>query len=275
MDGTEADPPLAELFSRLFAGDAAAKEYCKTVDEVGGGKADESVESSILATRPAATAAAGIENHNGLYTLVDEAKFSSYNKLKNDARVNFHAVNQAALEQRLQQALQTTDVPAAEPLGDVAAARTALGRMASVHGLVATALLQGVRAALVRQAADGSASRTHWTLSTAHLINGGAAYVDDAVNLLRVCGYERLEAGGDELEAGDRDHMRWALRTRWWSRSQLRFLAGAVRVDSDVAPAGRLSSVSLSAATGSQASAVAEPSFELRADEWLSWCAVL
>jgi hypothetical protein len=127
-----------------------------------------------------------------------------------------------------------------------------------------------------------------WTLSKAHLINGGVAYVDDAVSLLRTCGYE-VVVRPDALEAGEnRDNVCWAMRSCWWSRSQLRGLGTAVRLDTDVAPAGRLSTITVTAGaapvtapSGGQATAAAaaalrpEPMFELRAEESWSWCAVL
>ena len=62
--------------------------------------------------------------------------------------------------------------------------------MVSTHGLVGAALLQGLRAALLRQASEAGSAQVLWTLRTAHLINGGTAYVDDAVAMLRACGFE-------------------------------------------------------------------------------------
>jgi hypothetical protein len=117
---------------------------------------------------------------------------------------------------------------------------------------------------------------------------GGVAYVDDAVSLLRTCGYE-VVVRPDALEAGEsRDNVCWAMRSCWWSRSQLRGLGTAVRLDTDVAPAGRLSTITVTAGaapvtapSGGQATAAAaaalrpEPMFELRAEESWSWCAVL
>ena len=143
------------------------------------------------------------------------------------------------------------------------------------------ALPAATRFALLRQAAEGSAVRVQWTLSKAHLINGGVAYVDDAVSLLRTCGYE-VVVRPDALEAGEsRDNVCWAMRSCWWSRSQLRGLGMAVRLDTDVAPAGRLSMITVTAGaapSGGQATAAAAaaPMFELRAEaESWSWCAVL
>ena len=314
----------ASLFDALFSGDASAKEYCTALIEVGAQQRSNLAHSIILATRPTVTAAAGIEQRDGIFTLVNEAMLSAFNERKNEARVDFHAANQAKLEARLEDALRgtqqlaqqsasstadtpllevrivpprraTSPAPGASPSGGTAGqggnfetARVALARMATTHGLVATALLQGLRAALLRQAAEGSAAHVQWTLSKAHLINGGVAYVDDAVSLLRTCGYE-VVVRPDALEAGEsRDNVCWAMRSCWWSRSQLRGLGTAVRLDTDVAPAGRLSTITVTAGaapvtapSGGQATAAAaaalrpEPMFELRAEESWSWCAVL
>ena len=316
LDGAAAADDEASLFDALFSGDASAKEYCTALIEVGAQQSSNLAHSIILATRPTVTAAAGIEQRDGIFTLADDAKLSAFNKRKNAARVDFHAANQAKLEARLEDALRgtqqaqqsasstadtpllevrivpprraTSPAPGATPSGGTTAqggsfetARTTLARMATTHGLVATALLQGLRAALLRQAAEGSAVRVQWTLSKAHLINGGVAYVDDAVSLLRTCGYE-VVVRPDALEAGEsRDNVCWAMRSCWWSRSQLRGLGMAVRLDTDVAPAGRLSMITVTAGaapSGGQATAAAAaaPMFELRAEaESWSWCAVL
>lgn len=207
----------AKLFEALFSGDDSAKEYCKAVDEVGASVTTPPSVGSVLDSRPAITAAAGIAAREGRYTIDDEAKLASYNTRKNAARVAWHMANQAKLEAQLDAALYggTQDATTAGTSGkparaatspmtrptagatsavsapcDSGGARAAVTRMASEHGLVASALLQGLRAALLRQASEGSFGHVQWTLSKAHLINGGAAYVDDSVGLLRACGFD-------------------------------------------------------------------------------------
>lgn len=278
-------PSESQLFDALFRGDTAARAFCKAIDVIGSGQPPSVEDATALADASAYGAlasAVGVERGGGAqasYVLSDQTSLAAFNTRKNAARAAFHAALEERLERHLDALIHGTEAanpavmaaPSAaglleHPAGDHAAAQVAIADVALRHGLVAAALLQGVRAALHRQAASGT--RVVWCLPRANLINGGEVFASDVVRLLRTLGLEPIEAAAmsDALEGGavQPDETHWSLRQRLWSRSRLRGLANCVRADAGIAPAGKVDASS-------------EEPFEHRAEEpgLLTWCAVL
>lgn len=276
-----------QLFERLFQGRDDACDICTAIDVVGAGRVAPTAElAAVDATLKAASASlvasAGLAQHQGVFSLVDEDKLASFNGRKNAARVAFHAELQKKLEAKLDNLIQAKPVvvlqtatsprPArAAAAGELGTARQALTHLSATHGITATAFLLGVQAVLSRQAVAGhhhsgtGCQRVSWHLKRANLINGGEAFVEDAVALLRILGFQ-LVTPVAALESGERDEDEtvWALLSHFWARSQLRSLSNSVRVERGMAPAGRLSVTS------------DQPHIELLPEtEWLSWCALL
>ena len=261
---------IEQLFEALFTGDTRAKTLCTAIDEVGAGIEVNGLE---FEAETALLSSIGIANQADILKLVDEMKLAAYNSRKNNARVAFHATQRKALEAKLIALISETfyavEIPDIQSSpGNFDVARTMLRSMITKHGLVAVALLQGVKAVLLRQAS--ASSRIHWHLKREHLINGGICYLESAISLLQVCGFEPVQPDVLNLEAGTQNDggICWALRTLCWSRSQLRSLASTIRQDGDVAPAGKLTIAEINPT-------IVDTNFELVPESWLNWCNVL
>lgn len=249
------------LFAACFAGNAQAQAFCRAVDVVGSGQTASSEDIGALESPDFVhlTSAAGlgwVGEQNA--TLLDDAALAAFNKRKNAARVAFHASLEERLESRLDALLLASRTrvgsraTAAEALptssaallegstgGDYSAARAAITALAARHGLAAASLLQGLRAALLQQAA--ASTRVTWRLPRANLLNGGETFLVETVGLLHEVGLEQSEVGvAEALEggAGQQGETQWSVRQRFWARSQLKSLAGLVRVNSDMAATG-------------------------------------